>query len=181
MQDKHHHSTPTTLYSGKHLALVAEGHWEYAARTVAKAAVGIVAVTPDRNIILVEQYRIPAGRRVIEIPAGLVGDLPEVADEPLLVAAQRELLEETGYESDEWTHLVEMYSSAGLTNESVTLYLAENVRKTGIGGGDESESIVVHEVPLAEADAWIAHRQEQGDGADFKLLAALHLVAKRLS
>lgn len=170
---------PTTLHRGKHLQLIARGHWEYATRTVASGAVGIVAITPDERVILVEQFRIPAGRSVIEIPAGLVGDQPDLAGEPLLVAAQRELLEETGYESEHWTELSSGYSSPGLTDESITLFLAEDVRKTGLGGGDDTENIVVHEVPLDEADAWIARQQAAGQGADLKLLAALYLAHRR--
>lgn len=171
---------PETLHRGKHLELVAQGHWEYATRTIASGAVGIVAITPDRQVILVEQYRIPVGRSVIEIPAGLVGDTADLAGEPMLTAAQRELLEETGYESDEWSLLAEGYSSPGLTDESVTFYLAENVRKTGLGGGDEAESIIVHEVPLDEADSWLAAKTEGGEGVDFKLLAGLYLAERRL-
>lgn len=171
----------TCLHRGKHLQLIAHGHWEYAARTIASGAVGIVAVTPDRRMLFVEQFRIPVGRRVIEIPAGLVGDSPEVAGEPLLAAAQRELLEETGYESDTWSLLIEGYSSPGLTDEAVTLFLAADARQTGSGGGDESESIVVHEVPLADADDWLAERMAAGDGADLKLLAALYLARQRLA
>ena len=177
MHDQHKLTDPITLHRGRHLALVAQQHWEYAVRTVASAAVGIAAVTPDRRLLLVEQFRIPAGCKTIEIPAGLVGDSPELAGEELLVAAQRELLEETGYESDRWTPLGEGLSSPGLTDESVTLYLAEDIRKTGTGGGDESESIVVHEVPLEEVDAWIESRRQQGGRFDFKVWAALHLLS----
>ncbi|MCO6043084.1 NUDIX hydrolase [Aeoliella sp. ICT_H6.2] len=171
---------PVSLHRGKHLELIGQGHWEYATRTIASGAVGIVAITPDRRVILVEQYRIPVGRNVIEIPAGLVGDTAEVAGEPLLTAAQRELLEETGYESGEWTLLAEGYSSPGLTDEAVTFYLAENVRKTGLGGGDEAESIIVHEVALDNTDEWLSAKIEAGDGVDFKLLAGLYLAERRL-
>lgn len=179
MHDPHNLPDPVSLYRGKHLELVAQGHWEYAVRTVANAAVGIVAVTPDDRIILVEQYRIPVDGNVVEIPAGLVGDTPEAAGEGLLVAAQRELLEETGYESDRWSRLADGYSSPGLTDEAVTLFLAEDVRKTGVGGGDDTESIIVHEVPLVEVDAWLARYCQQGGKFDLKLLAGLHLAKAR--
>ncbi len=164
------------LHRGEHLQLIACGHWEYATRTLATGAVGIVAITPDERIVLVEQFRIPAGRRVIEIPAGLVGDQSDLVDEDLLVAAQRELLEETGYQSERWTQLVQGYSSPGLTDEAITLFLAEDARKTAPGGGDDTESIVVYEVPIREADAWLATKLAGGVGADLKLLAAIHLA-----
>ena len=53
--------------------------------------VGIVAVTSDGRLLLVEQFRIPVGKNVIELPAGLVGDLPGQEEESLKLAAQREL------------------------------------------------------------------------------------------
>jgi len=181
MHHADHLPDPLLLHEGRHLKLLARGHWEYAVRTVASGAVAIVAVTPDRRVVLVEQFRIPAERSVIEIPAGLVGDTSDTAGEPLLIAAQRELLEETGYESDAWSVLAEGYSSPGLTDESVTLYLAEEAYRTADGGGDHTEEIVVHEVPLDDADAWVAEQQAQGRGADLKLLAGLYLAERRLA
>lgn len=180
MSHFHESPPPETLYEGNFLRLVAQGHWEFATRSGSTGAVGIVAITPDRRVVLVEQFRPPVGKRVIEIPAGLVGDTPDSADEPHLIAAQRELLEETGYESDKWTLLSEGYSSPGLTDEAITLFLAEDVYRTGLGGGDESESIVVHEVRLSEVDAWLAAEEATGVGADLKMLAGLYLAERRL-
>ena len=71
----------TTLAEGSFLGLYARGHWEYADRTNCSGAVGILAVTNDDEIILVEQFRIPLQARVIEIPAGLAGDEPEFSSE----------------------------------------------------------------------------------------------------
>ena len=61
-----------TLYAGKFLALVKEGHWEYADRTNATGAAIIVAVTDEQKLLLVEQYRIPVHVRTIELPAGII-------------------------------------------------------------------------------------------------------------
>src|SRR5690606_36132250 len=97
-----------TLHEGRFLALrrTAAG-WEYAARVNAKGCVAILAVTDDRRVVLTEQYRPPVGRPVIELPAGLAGDIPLQKDEPLLSAAKRELKEETGYVAKNWTMLLE--------------------------------------------------------------------------
>ena len=62
------------LSEGSFLGLYARGHWEYASRTNCSGAVGILPITDDGELILVEQFRIPLQARVIEIPAGLAGD-----------------------------------------------------------------------------------------------------------
>src|SRR3954465_6398844 len=116
-----------TLYAGKHLTLVATGNWEFVTRMTKNPAVAIVAITNDDQIVLVDQFRIPAGRRVIEIPAGLSGDTPGTEGEPLLESAKRELLEETGYKADRWTELGRGYSSPGLTDELIVIFLAEEL------------------------------------------------------
>jgi 8-oxo-dGTP pyrophosphatase MutT (NUDIX family) len=87
----------TSVYEGRHLSMFNRGGWEYAKRNTARPAVGIVAVTDDGKVVLVEQHRPPVGRNVIELPAGLSGDIAGSEEETLLEAAQRELLEETGY------------------------------------------------------------------------------------
>ncbi|MEM7699899.1 MAG: NUDIX hydrolase, partial [Verrucomicrobiota bacterium] len=86
-----------TLVSGRFIDLcrTARG-WEYATRSNAKGCVAILAETDDKRVVLVEQFRPPVGKRVIELPAGLAGDIPLQEEEPLVVAAKRELKEETG-------------------------------------------------------------------------------------
>ena len=83
-------SPKLTLYAGKFLALVKEGHWEYADRTNASGAAIIVAVTQDQKLLLVEQYRIPVHARTIELPAGIIGDEPGDSGEAHAEAAGRE-------------------------------------------------------------------------------------------
>src|SRR5512141_2747282 len=90
-----------TLHSGKFLALVKEGVWEYADRTNATGAAIIVAVTEEQKLLLVEQFRIPVHARTIELPAGIIGDDPGSRDELHAEAACRELVEETGFEAEE--------------------------------------------------------------------------------
>jgi ADP-ribose pyrophosphatase len=162
-----------TVYAGKHLSMVARAGWEFATRNVKRSAVGIVAVTDQNQVILVEQFRPPVGRRVIELPAGLAGDIAGAEDEALLEAAKRELWEETGYIASRWTELGMGFSSPGLTDESIVLFLAEGLTKQGAGGGDSSEDIQLHEVPLYEAAHWL---KSHGHGIDMKLLAGLYLA-----
>lgn len=144
---------PKLLYTGEYLRLLRSGHWEYAERTNARGVAVIVAVTAADELLLVEQYRYPVAQRVIELPAGLVGDL--AADEPLIEAAGRELLEETGYAAGEIEIVCEGPVTAGLSNEVTTFCIARELERTAPGGGDASEDITVHKVPLAEIDAWL--------------------------
>ena len=159
-----------TLHAGRHLTLYARGGWEFVSRNTHRPAVGIVAITDDERIILVEQYRPPVGRRVVELPAGLAGDVVGQEGESLLIAAQRELLEETGYAASRWTELGTGYSSPGLTDESIVLFLAQGLQRREAGGGDGTESIRIHEVPLSEVTEWLA---AHGAAVDLKLWAGL--------
>jgi ADP-ribose pyrophosphatase len=68
-------SKEKTLYAGKHIRLVQQGQWEFARRTKASGIVMIAAVTADGKLLLIEQLRPPVGKRVIELPAGLAGDV----------------------------------------------------------------------------------------------------------
>jgi ADP-ribose pyrophosphatase len=166
------------VWRGKHFHMAVDGRWEFATRPVKRPAVGIVAVTSANALVLVEQLRPPVGRTVMELPAGLTGDVAGAEDEPLLVAAQRELLEETGYIAERWTELGLGYSSPGLTDESIVLFLARDLTKVGAGGGDASEEIVVHEAPIEGIGAWLAQRRAV---ADFKLFAGLYLMEQALA
>jgi len=77
------------LCEGRFARLVAQNGWEWVERTNTSGAVVIVAVTPDRQLVLVEQYRIPLARRVVELPAGLAGDAADSRHEELAEAAHR--------------------------------------------------------------------------------------------
>ena len=85
------------LGQGKYLRLLVKGTWEYTERVGVSGIVGIVPVTDAGELVMVEQFRMPLGRRVVELPAGLAGDIEGQRDEALESAAARELEEETGY------------------------------------------------------------------------------------
>lgn len=87
-------------------------------------AVGVVALDDRGRVLLVTQYRHPVRRRLEELPAGLL----DVAGEPALAAAQRELAEEAGLAADTWHVLVDLLTSPGMTDEAIRLYLARDVR-----------------------------------------------------
>lgn len=172
-------STPQVLAEGHYLKLVRRGTWEYAERTRNIRAVAILAVTGDRELVLTEQYRIPLGRSVIDLPAGLVGDEAGQEEELLEVAARRELTEETGFEANSMTLLVNGPTTAGLASEMVAFYLASNVRKVGTGGGVGAEEIRVHCVPLERVMTWLNHQENSGMLIDVKtFFAAAWLTAR---
>lgn len=122
--------------------------------------------------MLIEQHRPPVNARVIELPAGLVGDDGD-PDEPLVEAAKRELEEETGYTARDWQELTTASSSAGLTDELVTFFLATGLTKTGTGGGIGGEDIALHEVPHDTLPAWLAGQRAGGKQVAASLLAGL--------
>jgi ADP-ribose pyrophosphatase len=166
---------PVLRWEGKFLRVIKCGRWEYAERLGTTGAVAIVALTDDAKLVLTEQYRIPVGRRVVELPAGLAGDAPGQAAEALAQAARRELLEETGYEAREMLCLASGPPSAGLASEIVTFFQAGGLRRVAPGGGDADEQIQVHEVPLAGLDQWLKQRMAQGVLVDPKIYAGLYL------
>ncbi|MBN1442890.1 MAG: NUDIX hydrolase [Planctomycetes bacterium] len=167
------------LWKGRHLHFVARGSWEYVERPGITGLTAIVPLTPNGEIVLVEQHRPPVGRPVIELPAGLAGDVPGEEGERLVDAARRELLEETGFDAGELILLTEGASSAGLTDEVISFFAARKLRRVSAGGGDASEAITVHEVPLEQAHDWLEERRRAGALVDLKVYAGLYF-ARRL-
>ena len=164
---------PTTLHTGKFLTLIKEGHWEYVDRIQATGSCLILAVTVDQRILLVEQYRIPVHARTIELPAGIIGDEAGGSNESQVAAAQRELLEETGYTAERMEALNTGAACSGITSERMTLFRASGLSRVGQGGGVAQEDIVVHEVPLIEVTTWLRKKAETGILIDPKVYAGL--------
>jgi ADP-ribose pyrophosphatase len=166
------------LASTRYLRFVQRDGWDFVQRSNATAVIAIAALTGDGKLLLVEQFRPPVNARVIELPAGLVGDEPDSDGESLADAARRELLEETGYEAGEMREVFRGVTSAGMTDETITFFIASGLRRTAAGGGVAGEKIVIHEVPLAALDAWLAERARMGIKLDARLMTGVYLLQK---
>jgi ADP-ribose pyrophosphatase len=156
-----------TVWQGKYISALKRGRWEFVSRTGSTNAVVILAEHHGK-VILIEQYRVPVGRRCVELPAGLVGD--EDKNATVEGTAIKELEEETGFTADRIERLGEFQSSPGMVAESFTLVRAHRVRKVGEGGGTENEDITVHLVPRSEIPAFVEQRRAAGCAVDVKLL-----------
>lgn len=169
------------IAEGKHIRLLkTPSGWEYVERVNPDGAVVIVPLTEEHKLILVEQFRPPLNKRVIEFPAGLVGDTDDFLGESFENAAERELLEETGYAAEKMEYLMDGPPSPGLSNERVTYFRATNLRRVAEGGGDESEDIVVHEVPIRDITSFLQTAKKRGAEIDPKIFAGLYFLGGAL-
>ena len=166
------------LAQTRYLRFIDRDGWCFVERPHVTGVVTIVAVTDAGHLLLVEQVRPPLGRATIELPAGLVGDEPGMADEPLEAAARRELFEETGYEATTMELLSTCATSPGMTSELVSIFRARGLRKVAAGGGVAGEHIRVHEVPLGEAEGWLAARARAGTPVAVKVYAGLYWATR---
>jgi ADP-ribose pyrophosphatase len=147
--------------------------WEFTQRSSASGVVAVLAVTAQDEILLTEQYRPPVGRRVIDLPAGLVGDDTEASAESSRIAAARELEEEIGFAADSLRRLTSFPTSPGLTSEIVELFVADGLRASGAGGGVDGETIDVHGVAIQNVSQWLDERLLAGCLIDPKVYVAL--------
>jgi ADP-ribose pyrophosphatase len=112
-------------------------------------AVAIVSLHDDASVVMIDQYRHAVGRRLRELPAGLL-DTP--GEDPV-ATARRELVEEVGCTAQDWSVLVDVVSSPGFSDEAVRVFLARGLTEIGrpAGGDDEEADLSVVRVPLADA------------------------------
>jgi ADP-ribose pyrophosphatase len=113
-------------------------------------AVGIIAIDNGGRVLLLQQYRHPVARKLWEPPAGLL-DQP---DEGPLAAAKRELFEEAHLQAGRWDVLLDVFTSPGMTDEAVRIYLAREVSEaTGprFAGENEEAEMATRWVPIDEA------------------------------
>jgi ADP-ribose pyrophosphatase len=169
------------LKEGRFLRFIRHEEYEYVERNNCTGIVIIVPVTDEGQVIFVEQYRLPVDSRVIEFPAGLVNDICGAKKETLSRAANRELLEETGYRAARLTKLLEGPVSGGSTSDQVTMFLAKGLKKTGKGGGDPTEMITIHEVPWRRAGQWLRAMERKGFLIEPKVYAGLYFLEKEFA
>lgn len=111
-------------------------------------AVAVVAMDDDDKIAMVYQYRHTAGRRLWELPAGLL----DAAGEPAHLTAARELEEEVGLHASTWRLLVDIQSAPGYSDESVRIYLATGLTEIGRPEAhDEEADMTMRWYPIEDA------------------------------
>jgi len=143
-------------------------------------AVAIVALDEADRLLLVRQWRQPAGRSLLEIPAGTLDRDPATgAIEDPELASRRELEEETGYRAQRWEKFGSFWTAPGFASELMHLYLATGLVAAGHGRltPDADEALELMRLPVADAQAAV----ERGDVHDAKTLIAILLLGRRQS
>lgn len=159
----------TPIFQGKIISLQVDEvrlpNGETATREIVKhpGAVAVVALVDDKMLV-VEQYRKPLEKSLVEIPAGKLDHGEDPAQ-----AALRELEEETGYRTDTVKHISSFYTSPGFADEILHLYLAENLQK-GEAHPDEDEFLECDAITLEQAEAYMA----EGRIGDVKTIMAVY-------
>ena len=163
-----------TLYSGKYLNMVERNGWEYITRNHRDVAI-ILPVIDNNNIILIDEFRQPLQKRIIGLPAGLVGDKDE--NEGIFDAARRELLEETGYLANQLEIVIkDSPSSSGMTDETFNLLIARKLKRIHRGGGEESEDIKVLIVDRHNIDGFLEAKKSDGFFIDPKIYMGMYFL-----
>jgi ADP-ribose pyrophosphatase len=139
-------------------------------------AVAVVALDEDERVVLVRQYRHPVRSILWELPAGM----RDVAGEPMVETARRELAEEAGLGAEQWWTLLDLYKSSGGSDERMRIFLARGLTDTVLDGyvaEHEESTMEVHRVPLADVIAAVqAGRVHNAALVAGALAAAAHLA-----
>lgn len=176
-------SDSETLHVGKVLAVrldqVVMPGGRVARREIVEhpGAVAIVALHDDASVMMIDQYRHAVGRRLRELPAGLL----DTAGEEPVSTARRELVEEVGCTAQDWSVLVDVVSSPGFSDEAVRVFLARGLTEIGrpAGGDDEEADLSVVRVPLTDAVRQVLAGEIVNASTVAGLLAAQAVLAGR--
>jgi len=143
-------------------------------------AVAVVALDPEGHVLLVRQYRIAAGKILLEIPAGTLSrDRATGSKEEPGLAAARELEEETGYRARTWEHVAAFWTAPGFATELMHLYFATDLQPAhpdGRLGPDPDERLQLVRMPWRDAVALA----DRGEIEDAKSFAGLTWLARRM-
>ncbi|MGJ9456896.1 NUDIX hydrolase [Oceanobacillus sp. CF4.6] len=136
-------------------------------------AVAVIPITKDNKIILVEQYRKPLERSLIEIPAGKLEN-----NENPLAAGVRELEEETGYTTNDLSFVTSFYTSPGFADELMYMYITDQlVKMDNPPQGDDDEFVEVHELTLDEAKQYVIEERIHDAKTNYAILY-LHALGR---
>jgi ADP-ribose pyrophosphatase len=139
--------------------------------------VAVLALTADRRLLLVRQYRHAVRSVCLEVPAGTLDRHPGGTTEDPAAAARRELAEETGFVADSWRLLGRFYTTPGFTTEEMHLYLATDLREGDGGSGpDAGEHLELVSLPVDD----VLERAEAGEIRDAKTLVGVLWLARLL-
>ncbi len=134
-------------------------------------ASAVVPVDGDGMVTMVKQFRTAVGKVLLEVPAGKL----DSKDEDRLLAAKRELREETGLSAENWIHLTDIVTTPGFCDERISIYLATGLTR-GETDPDEDEFLNVEKMPLSELVAMAM----RGEISDSKTLIGLLMADRRL-
>jgi len=150
--------------------LDADGRQHTRDNVIHPGAVTIVAITPDRRLLLVRQYRHAAGEALLELPAGKLDRQPDGSTEDRLRAAKRELTEETGFQAANWRELATFFTAPGFASELMTNFLATGLSPDpAYRGPDPDERLKLEQMPFDEALA----KAKAGELRDAKTLLGI--------
>ncbi len=168
-------SKSEVVFSGKIWDITRES-FDYNGETLVRefvshpGAVAVIALDDENRVLLINQYRHPVREYLWEIPAGLL----DVPGESKLEAAKRELLEETGYIAEGWAELIEFHTTPGGNNETISIFLARNLRHQGHDFDLEGEEtdMALEWVPLGEALKSVLASEMRSPSAAVGIMAA---------
>ncbi len=155
-------------------------YWEAVGRVNSKEVVVMVPITADKEVVLIRQFRPALDSYVIECPAGQVEE-----GEETMAAARRELIEETGYDSENLTLFSDGVMSTGINMEQWRIILAPDAKLVSEETlndypSDENEDIEVVRVPLEDVYTSLESYRNNGDQVDLRIFGLIELVRREL-